>query len=139
MDYPHRGFTPTTAEGQHRHKVFSRLWVSASNDNVGGWFDDTEVLGWLKLSAFPLLFPGHCFRCHGFEDGPCEGPEGHGAFACPGCVREDQERRAAVEALMRRPVTLMRMEDDLPITHGGNLPSEHCVGPPCSCPEAAHE
>lgn len=144
MDYPHRGFTPTTAEGQHRHKVFSRLWMAANEDvdadSSGYNLPADSVRDWLERRGFPLIMgEGHCFRCHGFEDGPCEGPEGHGAFACPGCVREDQERRAAVEALMRRPVTLMRMEDDLPITHGGNLPSEHCVGPPCSCPEAAHE
>jgi hypothetical protein len=30
----------------------------------------------------------HCDRCHGREDGPCEEPYGHGAFACPGC-KED--------------------------------------------------
>lgn len=36
---------------------------------------------------------GHCTRCHGLEDGPCEAAAGgHGAFNCPGCIAQEASR-----------------------------------------------
>lgn len=74
-----------------RRMTFSQLWDKAGEGSIA--YDTGEVREWLEVEGWPTLFPGHCFRCHGFEDGPCEGPEGHGAFACPGCAGEYTRRQ----------------------------------------------
>lgn len=70
-----------------RKMTFYQLWDAALSESEDP--NMATVVEWLKHVGWETLFPGHCFRCHGFEDGPCEAPEGHGAFACPGCVKED--------------------------------------------------
>lgn len=83
-----------------KRQVFAVMWHKAQEDA-----DDPNtvpVIEWLKDEGWPTLFPGHCFRCHGFEDGPCEAPEGHGAFACPGCVKEEQGHAQAVKMLQAK-------------------------------------
>lgn len=72
-----------------KRRVFSVLWEKSKEGSIA--LDLSEVQEWLECEAWPLLFPGHCFRCHGFEDGPCEAPEGHGAFACPACAGFQEE------------------------------------------------
>lgn len=101
-----------------KRQAFAVLWHSASHDNFAGWFDSHEVLGWLELTAFPLLFgEGHCFRCHGFEDGPCHTDDG-GMHECPGCMKEEQEHQLAVlQAKMgRNEATWKILKDNEPLT-----------------------
>lgn len=82
-----------------KRQAFAALWNFAHEPSH---YDVGVVREWLKDEGWPTLFPGHCFRCHGFEDGPCEAPEGHGPFACPGCVKEEQGHAQAVKMLQAK-------------------------------------
>lgn len=94
-----------------KRQVFAVMWHKAKEDA-----DDPNtvpVIEWLKYVAWDELFPGHCFRCHGFEDGPCHTEDG-GYHECPGCREEDAEhKRAALLAAMPPPIEKQRVIDML--------------------------
>lgn len=77
-----------------KRQAFAVLWDKTEEPS---YYDRYTVREWLKDEGWPTLFPGHCFRCHGFEDGPCEAPYGHGPFGCPGCVKAEQEQEQEVK------------------------------------------
>lgn len=77
-----------------KRQVFAVMWHKAKEDA-----DDPNtvpVIEWLKYVAWDELFPGHCFRCHGFEDGPCHTEDG-GYHECPGCVKDEEAHRLAMK------------------------------------------
>lgn len=67
-----------------KRQMFAVLWDKAT---------DTEALSaqaWLKVEAFPTLFPGHCFNCHMGEVESCSDPAHLG---CPACWKEEIEKQ----------------------------------------------
>lgn len=71
-----------------RRMTFYHLWDAALRDSEDP--NMTPVVQWLKYVGWETLFPGHCFRCHGFEDGSCK-PAEH--LTCPGCAGEYTRRQ----------------------------------------------
>ena len=91
-----------SAHNEIIHRAFLALWDKANKDRHRSLHAESSMI-WLEDVGWETLFPDHCFRCHGFEDGPCEAPYGHGPFGCPGCVKEEQEHQQRVQAAMVEP------------------------------------
>lgn len=84
-------------------QAFAALYNRAKQDRHRSLRAEFSML-WLQDEGWPALFPGHCFRCHGFGDGPCH-THGGGMRSCPGCVKEEQEHRQTVKQAMMEPIT----------------------------------